>query len=242
MIGHWARPAPSGLFAPSGIFFALGTHDRAARMSGRNSHGFANEAPFAMDDMYYQGKRLAALQIFHTHSLIHSPFFNEDIALTSQGFRHLCHSTHGVRTKEEQIHRFNPAPPRRPCSGNRHDRPGLPGAADRSQPSGQHWPEGSDDDSKLGLYCPFRESGRHVAGRREKGRRRYTPILERHAGTRKTNTRRTLTYAWDPYMVFFLRIGFVRHPAPSCPTVPTHRESRDDVPSEGTPSGPQTAS
>ena len=59
-----------------------------------------------MDDRYYQSKKEAAHQIYSAQSLIHSPFFNQDIVLSSEGFQHLSLSAHGGRTKEEQIRRF----------------------------------------------------------------------------------------------------------------------------------------
>lgn len=59
-----------------------------------------------MDDRYYQNKRETARRIYTAHPLIHSPFFNKDIALGVEGFRHLSISAHGGRTKREQIRRF----------------------------------------------------------------------------------------------------------------------------------------
>jgi hypothetical protein len=59
-----------------------------------------------MDDRYYQSKKEAAHRIYSAQPLIHSPFFNEDIVLSPEGFQHLSLSAHGGRTKEEQIRRF----------------------------------------------------------------------------------------------------------------------------------------
>ena len=43
-----------------------------------------------MDDAYYQGKREAAQKLYHSHPRIHSAYFDEDVVLGPEGFRHLC--------------------------------------------------------------------------------------------------------------------------------------------------------
>jgi hypothetical protein len=63
-----------------------------------------------MDDRYYQRKKEAAHRIYTAQPLIRSPILNEDIVLSSEGFRHLCVSAHGERGKEEQIRRFTLLP------------------------------------------------------------------------------------------------------------------------------------
>lgn len=68
--------------------------------------GFTNEPRLPMDDSYYQRKRAAAYRTYRAEPLIHSPFFNEDIVLGLEGFRHLWLSARGERMKEEQIQRF----------------------------------------------------------------------------------------------------------------------------------------
>jgi hypothetical protein len=59
-----------------------------------------------MDDQIYQTKKNVAYTLYTAQPVIHSPFFNEDVLLGSDGFRHLCVSAHGDRVKEEQIRRF----------------------------------------------------------------------------------------------------------------------------------------
>jgi hypothetical protein len=59
-----------------------------------------------MDDRYYESKRDAARRIYTAQPLIHSPFFDKDIVLGSEGFEHLSLSARGGRTSEEQIRRF----------------------------------------------------------------------------------------------------------------------------------------
>ena len=59
-----------------------------------------------MDDAYYESKKEAARSMYAAQPLIHSPFFDEDIVLGAEGFRHLLLSAHGERTKAEQIQRF----------------------------------------------------------------------------------------------------------------------------------------
>jgi hypothetical protein len=59
-----------------------------------------------MDDPYYESKKEAARRIYVAHPVIRSPFFNDDIILRAEGFRHLLLSAHGERTKAEQIQRF----------------------------------------------------------------------------------------------------------------------------------------
>src|ERR1039458_8215463 len=59
-----------------------------------------------MDDLYYRATKEAARQLYSAQPLIHSPFFNGDIVLGPEGFRHLQVSARGDRTKEEQIQRF----------------------------------------------------------------------------------------------------------------------------------------
>jgi hypothetical protein len=63
-----------------------------------------------MDDQYYQNKKEAAHRVYVTQPLVHSPFFNDDIMLGSEGFRHLQVSDKGERDKEEQIQRFSVLP------------------------------------------------------------------------------------------------------------------------------------
>src|SRR5260370_13577499 len=66
-----------------------------------------NKAPSPqMYDRYYLSKKEAARRIYIAHPLIYSPFFHEDILLTSEGFQHLCMSALGERSREEQIRRF----------------------------------------------------------------------------------------------------------------------------------------
>jgi hypothetical protein len=59
-----------------------------------------------MHDRYYERKKEAAQLVYSAQPLIHSPFFNQDIVLNSEGFRHLSRSARGKRRKEEQIRRF----------------------------------------------------------------------------------------------------------------------------------------
>lgn len=59
-----------------------------------------------MDDSYYQSKKDAAYRTYRAEPLIHSPFFNEDIVLGPEGFRHLWLSARGERMREEQVQRF----------------------------------------------------------------------------------------------------------------------------------------
>src|ERR1039458_8459425 len=73
------------------------------RLNGRYPNDLTNEA---MNDRPYHKKKQAAHRIYTKQPVIHSPFFNDDILLSSEGFRHLCHQTHGRRSKEEQVRRF----------------------------------------------------------------------------------------------------------------------------------------
>jgi hypothetical protein len=73
------------------------------RLSGRHANGFTNQT---MNDRSYRKRKEAAHRIYTKQPVIHSPFFNDDILLTSEGFRHLCRQTHGRRSKEEQVRRF----------------------------------------------------------------------------------------------------------------------------------------
>jgi len=59
-----------------------------------------------MDDKYYQAKKAAAHRIYTAQPSIHSPYFNDEIRLGPEGFRHLCVGAHGERTEEERIRRF----------------------------------------------------------------------------------------------------------------------------------------
>jgi hypothetical protein len=59
-----------------------------------------------MYDRYYQSKKDAAHLIYTERPLIYSPFFKEAVLLGSEGFRHLSVSTHGDRSREEQVERF----------------------------------------------------------------------------------------------------------------------------------------
>lgn len=60
-----------------------------------------------MDDLYYRASKETARQLYNAEPQIHSPFFDGDIVLGPEGFRHLQVSTHsGARTREEQMERF----------------------------------------------------------------------------------------------------------------------------------------
>ena len=59
-----------------------------------------------MDDVYYRASKETARRLYHAEALIYSPFFNGDVFLGHEGFRHLQVSTQGERTREEQIERF----------------------------------------------------------------------------------------------------------------------------------------
>lgn len=59
-----------------------------------------------MDDVYYRASKEAGRQLYSAQPLIHSPFFNGDIVLGPEGFRHLQVSAQGERTNEEQVQRF----------------------------------------------------------------------------------------------------------------------------------------
>jgi hypothetical protein len=59
-----------------------------------------------MNDRYYQEKKEAARKLYFAHRLIRCPFFDSDIDLSGEGFRHLCRAAHGERTKKEQVRRF----------------------------------------------------------------------------------------------------------------------------------------
>jgi hypothetical protein len=63
-----------------------------------------------MYDRYYQSKKDAAYLIYTERPLIYSPFFKEAVLLSSEGFRHLCVSTQGERSREEQVQRFMALP------------------------------------------------------------------------------------------------------------------------------------
>jgi hypothetical protein len=63
-----------------------------------------------MYDRYYQSKKDAAHLIYTERPLIYSPFFKEAVLLSSEGFRHLCVSTQGERSREEQVQRFMALP------------------------------------------------------------------------------------------------------------------------------------
>jgi hypothetical protein len=59
-----------------------------------------------MDDKYYQAKKAGAHRIYTAQPSIHSPYFNDEIRLGPEGFRHLCVGANGERTEEERIRRF----------------------------------------------------------------------------------------------------------------------------------------
>src|ERR1017187_5589935 len=59
-----------------------------------------------MDDLHYRATKEAARQLYSAQPLIRSPFFDGDIVLGPEGFRHLQVSAQGERAKEEQIQRF----------------------------------------------------------------------------------------------------------------------------------------
>ena len=59
-----------------------------------------------MDDVYYRATKESARQFYDARPVIHSPFFNGDILLGPEGFRHLQDSAQGERPKEEQVERF----------------------------------------------------------------------------------------------------------------------------------------
>lgn len=63
-----------------------------------------------MDDLYYRAAKESARQCYEAQPIIHSPFFNGDIALGPDGFRHFELSANGNRTKEEQVERFGLLP------------------------------------------------------------------------------------------------------------------------------------
>jgi hypothetical protein len=63
-----------------------------------------------MDEKYYQDKRERARELYDAHRTVHSPFFDEDIVLNSDGFHHLRYSARRERNKEEQILKFTLLP------------------------------------------------------------------------------------------------------------------------------------
>jgi hypothetical protein len=63
-----------------------------------------------MDDVYYRESKEAARQLYSVERMIHSPFFNAEIVLGPEGFRHLQVSAQGDRTREEQVQRFGLLP------------------------------------------------------------------------------------------------------------------------------------
>ena|ERR1017187_4321477 len=63
-----------------------------------------------MEEMYYEKKKEAARRIYDAQRLIHSPFFNEDVVLNSDGFHHLRYSARRERNKEEQVLKFTLLP------------------------------------------------------------------------------------------------------------------------------------
>jgi hypothetical protein len=87
----------------NGTIYVLWHFGRSARISGRQI-----QAPqrSVMNDCYFQNKKETACKVYFAQSLIHSPFFNEDIDLNAEGFRHLSRAAHGERTRKEQIRRF----------------------------------------------------------------------------------------------------------------------------------------
>ncbi|MGA2113120.1 MAG: hypothetical protein ABSH56_00010 [Bryobacteraceae bacterium] len=63
-----------------------------------------------MEDAYYENKRENARAIYSAQRLVHSPFFGEDVVLTSDGFHHLRYSARRERKKEEQVLKFTLLP------------------------------------------------------------------------------------------------------------------------------------
>src|SRR5882724_656369 len=63
-----------------------------------------------MEDAYYENKKETARRTYDAQRLIHSPFFNEDIVLNSDGFHHLRYSARRERNKEEQVLKFTLLP------------------------------------------------------------------------------------------------------------------------------------
>ena len=61
-------------------------------------------------DADYLVKKDAACELYNTQAVIHSPFFDGDIVLGPEGFRHLQVSPKGERSKEEQVRRFELLP------------------------------------------------------------------------------------------------------------------------------------
>jgi hypothetical protein len=63
-----------------------------------------------MDEAYHHQKREKAREIYDAQRTIHSPFFNDDIVLNSDGFHHLRYSARRERSKDEQVLKFTLLP------------------------------------------------------------------------------------------------------------------------------------
>ena len=63
-----------------------------------------------MYDRYYQNKKDAAHKLYTEHPVIYSPFFKQSVFLGPEGFKHLCVSATGERSRKEQVQRFELLP------------------------------------------------------------------------------------------------------------------------------------
>lgn len=63
-----------------------------------------------MDDAYFEQKKAKARQIYDADRIIHSPYFDGTVSLTSDGFHHLRYSARRERNKKEQVLKFTLLP------------------------------------------------------------------------------------------------------------------------------------
>lgn len=63
-----------------------------------------------MDSTYFERKKQRAHEIYTAQRTIHSPYFNAEIVLNSDGFHHIQFSNRRERSKEEQLLKFTLLP------------------------------------------------------------------------------------------------------------------------------------
>ena len=63
-----------------------------------------------MEEEYFEEKKEKARKLYDAERTIRSPFFADDIVLTSDGFHHLRYSARRERSKEEQVLKFTLLP------------------------------------------------------------------------------------------------------------------------------------
>ena len=63
-----------------------------------------------MEDLYFEEKKAKAHAIYAVHRTIRSPYFGDDIVLSSDGFHHLRYSARRERSREEQVLKFTLLP------------------------------------------------------------------------------------------------------------------------------------